>query len=36
VCLGDGSIRFVNDSVDLLTVWRPLATVAGGEVVSGL
>jgi prepilin-type N-terminal cleavage/methylation domain-containing protein/prepilin-type processing-associated H-X9-DG protein len=33
VCLGDGSVRFVNNSVDLLTVWRPLATIAGGEVI---
>jgi prepilin-type N-terminal cleavage/methylation domain-containing protein/prepilin-type processing-associated H-X9-DG protein len=34
VCFGDGSIRFVRDSVDLLTVWRPMATIAGGEVVA--
>jgi prepilin-type N-terminal cleavage/methylation domain-containing protein/prepilin-type processing-associated H-X9-DG protein len=33
VALGDGSVRFVRDEVDLLTVWRPLATIAGGEVV---
>jgi prepilin-type N-terminal cleavage/methylation domain-containing protein/prepilin-type processing-associated H-X9-DG protein len=33
VCLGDGSVRFVSNSVDLLTVWRPLATIAGGEVI---
>jgi prepilin-type N-terminal cleavage/methylation domain-containing protein/prepilin-type processing-associated H-X9-DG protein len=33
VALGDGSVRFVNNSVDLLTVWRPLATIAGGEVL---
>ncbi|MFO0799154.1 MAG: DUF1559 domain-containing protein [Gemmataceae bacterium] len=33
--LADGSVRFVTDSVDLLTTWRPLATRAGGEVVSG-
>jgi prepilin-type N-terminal cleavage/methylation domain-containing protein len=30
---GDGSVRFVKDSVDLAT-WRALATRAGGEVVS--
>jgi prepilin-type processing-associated H-X9-DG protein len=34
VCMGDGSIRFVQNSVDLLTVWRPMATISGGEVVS--
>jgi prepilin-type N-terminal cleavage/methylation domain-containing protein/prepilin-type processing-associated H-X9-DG protein len=33
VCLGDGSVRFVTNSVDLLTVWRPMATIAGGEVI---
>jgi prepilin-type N-terminal cleavage/methylation domain-containing protein/prepilin-type processing-associated H-X9-DG protein len=33
VVLGDGSIRFVSQSVDLLTVWRPLATIAGNEVI---
>jgi prepilin-type N-terminal cleavage/methylation domain-containing protein len=31
--LGDGSVRFVKDSVDLST-WRALATRAGGEVIS--
>jgi prepilin-type N-terminal cleavage/methylation domain-containing protein len=30
VCLGDGSVRFVRDSVNLAT-WRGLATRAGGE-----
>ncbi len=34
VCLGDGSVRFMRDSVDLLTVWRPMATISGGEVVA--
>jgi prepilin-type processing-associated H-X9-DG protein len=29
----DGSIRFVRDSVDLATVWRPMATRNTGEVV---
>ncbi len=33
VVLGDGSVRFVQNSVDLLTVWRPLATINGGEVI---
>lgn len=34
VGMADGSVRFITDSVDLLTVWRPLATIAGGEVLS--
>jgi prepilin-type N-terminal cleavage/methylation domain-containing protein len=34
VVLGDGSVRFVQQTVDLLTVWRPLATIAGGETIS--
>jgi prepilin-type N-terminal cleavage/methylation domain-containing protein/prepilin-type processing-associated H-X9-DG protein len=34
VVLGDGSVRFVQNSVDLTTVWRPMATISGGEVVS--
>ena len=29
----DASVRFVNDSIDLL-VWRAMATKDGGEVVS--
>lgn|SRR5438552_3378116 len=33
VALADGSTRFVQQSVDLLTVWRPLATIGGGEVI---
>jgi len=33
VLLADGSVRFVSDSVDLATVWRPLATRIVGEVV---
>jgi len=31
---GDGSVRFVNQNVDLLKVWRPLSTIAGGETVA--
>jgi prepilin-type N-terminal cleavage/methylation domain-containing protein/prepilin-type processing-associated H-X9-DG protein len=34
VLLGDGSISFVSESIDLL-VWRAAATVAGGETTSG-
>jgi prepilin-type N-terminal cleavage/methylation domain-containing protein/prepilin-type processing-associated H-X9-DG protein len=33
VVLADGSVRFVSNSVDLNGVWRPLATISGGEVV---
>jgi prepilin-type processing-associated H-X9-DG protein len=33
VLLGDGSVRFIKDSIDL-GVWRALGTCAGGEVVS--
>ena len=32
--LGDGSARFVRDSIALAT-WRALATRAGGEIISG-
>ena len=31
IALGDGSVRFVSDTVDL-AVWRGLGTRAGGEV----
>ncbi len=31
VALGDGSVRFVSENVDLLTVWRPMATIMGNE-----
>ncbi len=34
VLLGDGSVRFVKESIDL-AAWRGLATIAGGEVLSG-
>jgi prepilin-type N-terminal cleavage/methylation domain-containing protein/prepilin-type processing-associated H-X9-DG protein len=32
--MGDGSVRFIRDSIDL-NVWRGLSTRNGGEVVSG-
>jgi prepilin-type N-terminal cleavage/methylation domain-containing protein/prepilin-type processing-associated H-X9-DG protein len=32
--LGDGSVRFMRDSIDLIT-WRALSTRQGGEVISG-
>jgi hypothetical protein len=32
--LGDGSVRFVKNSIDGNT-WRALGTVAGGEAISG-
>jgi prepilin-type N-terminal cleavage/methylation domain-containing protein/prepilin-type processing-associated H-X9-DG protein len=31
---GDGSVRFIKDSISLLT-WRALSSRAGGEVISG-
>jgi len=31
--MGDGSVRFVKDSINLAT-WRGLGTIAGGEVIS--
>ncbi len=34
VLMGDGSVRFVKDSIDRPT-WRGLATRAGGEVIEG-
>jgi prepilin-type N-terminal cleavage/methylation domain-containing protein len=34
VALCDSSVRFVNDDVDLINVWRPLVTIAGQEVVA--
>jgi prepilin-type N-terminal cleavage/methylation domain-containing protein/prepilin-type processing-associated H-X9-DG protein len=33
VLFADGSIHFIQQTVDLVNVWRPLATIAGGEVV---
>jgi len=34
VCFGDGSVRFVRDSISI-TAWRAFATRAGGEVING-
>jgi prepilin-type N-terminal cleavage/methylation domain-containing protein/prepilin-type processing-associated H-X9-DG protein len=34
VGMGDGSVRFVSQSVDLMNVWRPMATIAGGEIAA--
>jgi prepilin-type processing-associated H-X9-DG protein len=33
VAMGDGSVRFVSQSIDLST-WRAIGTQTGGEVVS--
>jgi prepilin-type N-terminal cleavage/methylation domain-containing protein/prepilin-type processing-associated H-X9-DG protein len=33
VSMADGSVRFMSQNVDLLTVWRPLVTISGGEVI---
>ena len=33
MCLGDGSVRFVSESIDE-TMWRAVGSMAGGEVVS--
>lgn len=32
VAMCDGSVGFVSDTVDLLSVWRPLSTAAGSEI----
>ena len=34
VCLADGSVRFLRETIDLNTVLKPLASRAGGEVVA--
>ena len=34
VCFGDGSVRFLRESVDLNLVLKPLASRAGGEVIA--
>jgi prepilin-type processing-associated H-X9-DG protein len=31
--MGDGSVRFIKNSINLLTWWG-LGTIAGGEVIS--
>jgi prepilin-type processing-associated H-X9-DG protein len=31
----DGSVRFISDSVEHKTVFRPLSTKSGGEVITG-
>ena len=33
VCFGDGSVRFLRESVDLNLVLKPLASRAGREVM---
>jgi prepilin-type processing-associated H-X9-DG protein len=33
MCMGDGSVRFVTDSVDFV-VWQGVGTKAGGEVAT--
>jgi hypothetical protein len=34
VALCDGSVRFISNSIDLVT-WQALASANGGEVISG-
>jgi prepilin-type processing-associated H-X9-DG protein len=34
VLLGDGSVRFVSNNVNLTQAWQPLATIAGGEILA--
>jgi prepilin-type N-terminal cleavage/methylation domain-containing protein len=29
----DGSVHFIDDSIDLIGVWRPMTTASGGEVM---
>ena len=33
VVLADGSVRLIRNNVDLVTVWRAMGTIAGGEVI---
>jgi prepilin-type N-terminal cleavage/methylation domain-containing protein/prepilin-type processing-associated H-X9-DG protein len=33
VVMGDGAVRFMSQNVDLITVWRPLVTIGGGEAL---
>jgi len=30
----DGAVTYVSDNVDLLTIWRPQATISSGDVIS--
>lgn len=34
VSMCDGSVHFVSDTVDLMSVWRPMTTSKGGESIS--
>jgi prepilin-type processing-associated H-X9-DG protein len=34
-CFADGSVHFTNANIDLINVYQPLSTRAGGEVISG-
>jgi hypothetical protein len=34
VALADGSVHFINQNVDLVSVWRPMATIAGDDSVA--
>jgi hypothetical protein len=33
-CMADGSVKTISKNIDLVNVFQPLATRAGGEVVS--
>jgi prepilin-type processing-associated H-X9-DG protein len=35
VVFGDGSVRFIKDSTDMI-VWRALSTRNGGEIIGGM
>jgi prepilin-type processing-associated H-X9-DG protein len=35
VGMADGGVRFISNTVDLLTVWQPLASIDSGEVIDG-
>jgi len=36
VMMCDGAVRFITNSIDLMSVWRPLATIAGGEEIENV